>query len=1306
MVVGLEGGGLTLQNSGGESIEIERDGAFEFSTPMAFGATYTVTVASQPSSPTQTCTVANGSGRITSDAPVANIMVSCHTGMFVIGGTVTGLAGAGLVLENNGTDELAISADGSFSFPTPIPSGAAFAVTVKTQPSSPTQTCTVGGGAGTMGARPVSTIVVDCATDKFVVGGIVSGLAGTVVVQNRAGDDITVSANGSFAFPTTVASGAAYDVTVLSQPDAPSQTCTVTSGGSGTVTDADITSVRVQCTTNELTIGGSVSGLAGSGLVLQNNGGDNLAVSANGSFELATPIASGSTYAVTVLAQPSNPTQVCSVANASGSVGSANVTNVAVTCSTSAFPIGGAVIGLAGSGLVLQDNGGDDLTIDADGTFTFSTPVASGAQFAVTVSTQPEGPTQTCDVSGGSGTVGAGGVTSVVVNCATNTYTIGGTVTGLAGTAVLHDNGGDALTLTANGSFAFSTPIASGATYAVSVQTQPISPSQICVVTNDTGSVVDSNVTNVAVTCTTNKFTVGGTVSGLAGSGLVVRNNGGPDISVAANGSFTLPAIDSGTTYAVTVTSQPTGPSQTCVATNATGVVGGAAVTDVAVTCKTNTYSIGGSVSGLVGGGLVLQDNGGNDLAISANGTFYFTAEIASGDSYAVTVFAQPTSPWQKCVVTGGAGNVTDADITSIAVTCSTNKYYVGGTVTGLAGTGLVLQNNGGDNLAVTSNGTFTFAAPITSGTAFDVTVLEQPSGVTQTCSVTGGNGTIGGGDVTSVTINCATNSYTISGTASGLAGSGLFLQLNGGNNLQVSANGTFSFSTTIASGGAYAVSVFAHPSLPSQTCIVAQGVGTVTNAAISDVAVTCTTNRYAIGGSVSGLAVGNTIVLRNNGADDLARSTNGTFTFPVTIASGQLYAVTAQLQAGSPISQTCSVTNGSAVVDNAAVTNVAVTCTTNTFTVGGSVSGLTATGLVLRNNGGNDLSIAGNGSFTFTTAVPSGSSYAVTVATHPSGQACWVTNGSGTVAAANITNVAIACGPAVTGDYAGWRSATQNAGRPNVLIPGDTITEANTYGGFYFTVDSSVTRVRVTISGAGGSSISGEWDSYAGGSGGTGTFDIYPSFLASQGRTSFWIVSGQAGRPSAGPAGDIAAYRAFNGGGAGTDWSGGTGTYDFASGGGGGTDLRFTYDGSASNPLVGNPTNGLATRFAVVGGGGGATANGSLGGLGGGLNLNGGDSTNCCGDPGLGATTTSPGFLNGAFGIGGDGLQDGSEGWAGGGGGGYFGGGASPAHDGGGGGSGFLMSIAGLVQIGTSSGVQGGNASQSSNGAFTITAY
>ncbi len=85
------------------------------------------------------------------------------------------------------------------------------------------------------------------------------------------------------------------------------------------------------------TIGGTVSGLSGSGLVLQNHGGPGLAVSASGAFSFPTALDSGAAYSVAVATEPTAPTQNCAVANGSGNVGSANVTNVTVTCTTVPF---------------------------------------------------------------------------------------------------------------------------------------------------------------------------------------------------------------------------------------------------------------------------------------------------------------------------------------------------------------------------------------------------------------------------------------------------------------------------------------------------------------------------------------------------------------------------------------------------------------------------------------------------------------------------------------------------------------------------------------------------------------------------------------------------------------------------------------------------------------------------------------------------------------------------------------------------------------------------------------------------------
>ena len=89
--------------------------------------------------------------------------------------------------------------------------------------------------------------------------------------------------------------------------------------------------------------------------------------------------------------------------------------------------------------------------------------------------------------------------------------------------------------------------------------------------------------------------------------------------------------------------------------------------------------------------------------------------------------------------------------------------------------------------------------------------------------------------------------------------------------------------------------------------------------------------------------------------------------------------------------------------------TATATTPASATYSIGGTVSGVSGT-VVLQNNGGNDLSLSSNSPFTFSTLLANGAAYSVTVKTNPSGQTCTASNASGTIATANVTNIAVTC--------------------------------------------------------------------------------------------------------------------------------------------------------------------------------------------------------------------------------------------------------------------------------------------------------
>lgn len=251
---------------------------------------------------------------------------------FTVGGTVTGLAKlASVVLQLNGADAITVSANGAFDFPTKLAGGSSFAVTVKTQPSSPPQVCTLAGASGSIVNGNVTTVTVNCVSDKYTIGGTIMGLAGTVVLSNNGGADLPVNSLGKFAFPDALDSGASYDVQVRTQPSSPLQTCVVTAGtGTGKVAAADVTSVAIVCTTDKQTVNVNVTGLQGGSVILQNNGADDLTVAANGTVPFVTKIANGAMYMVKVLTDPAG--QTCTVTNGSGTVGVTPVTNIGVSC--------------------------------------------------------------------------------------------------------------------------------------------------------------------------------------------------------------------------------------------------------------------------------------------------------------------------------------------------------------------------------------------------------------------------------------------------------------------------------------------------------------------------------------------------------------------------------------------------------------------------------------------------------------------------------------------------------------------------------------------------------------------------------------------------------------------------------------------------------------------------------------------------------------------------------------------------------------------------------------------------------------
>jgi uncharacterized repeat protein (TIGR03803 family) len=476
---------------------------------------------------------------------------------------------------------------------------------------------------------------------------------------------------------------------------------------------------------------------------------------------LGGSLLSGTSYSVTVQTQPTEET--CTVAGGSGTIQSANVANVVVTCSGEAYSLAGSISGLNGAGLVLA-NGTDALAVNSGATsFVMPTPVAFASSYVVTVQTQPAG--LACAVGNGTGTMPAGAVTNVAITCTDQPFSLGGTISGLGNNAGLTlTNGSDTLTVAAgSSSFTMPSAVAFGAPYSVAVQTAPAGLT--CTAGNAAGTMPASNVTNVIIACSDQSYAVGGAVSGLISGGMVLVN--GTDTLAVKPGasSFTMPTTVAYTSaYAVTVQTQPTG--LTCSVSNGVGTMGSAAVTNVAVTCAANTYTVGGTISGLTASGLVLLDNGGDPTTISANAAqFTMNTGVAYGGAYAITVQTPPKG--LVCSLSNGASTMGAADVTNISIACVSNftllYSFAGGSSDGADPYHTLIQGSDGDFYGTTlaggagNVGTIFKITPSGTGSVFYSFTSLPYSGLLQSSDgniygTTAGGGTSGRGTVFKIT--------------------------------------------------------------------------------------------------------------------------------------------------------------------------------------------------------------------------------------------------------------------------------------------------------------------------------------------------------------------------------------------------------------------------------------------------------------------------------------------------------------------------------------------------------------------------
>jgi len=369
------------------------------------------------------------------------------------------------------------------------------------------------------------------------------------------------------------------------------------------------------------------------------------------------------------------------------------------------YAVGGTVTGLVGSGLVLEDNGGDALSVTANGSFTFSSGVKNKDEYSVTVSTQPGGPAQTCTVHNGSGTIDKAAITNVIVHC-----------TQAGRFAYVANEGANTISAFAIDSSGLLTPIAgspytSGGTAPVAVAVDP-NGAYLYVANNTSNNVVIYSIdyTTGELTGSNTLITTGNGPSGLAvdpaARFLFVANLSDNTVS-----AFTL---SGGTATAVTGSPFAVGGEPLSLKTDPNGNFlyvanfTGASVTVLSIDQTTGALtSIAGSPFG--------AGAGADSIAIDPTGTF---AYVANETAATLSLYSIDSTNGVLTAVAGSPLSTTTSP-ESIAVD-PTGRFIYAANVTG--------KNEVALYSITPTTGGLTFGSTAAAG-VFPLSVVVDPSG-------------------------------------------------------------------------------------------------------------------------------------------------------------------------------------------------------------------------------------------------------------------------------------------------------------------------------------------------------------------------------------------------------------------------------------------------------------------------------------------------------------------------------------------------------------------------------------------------
>ena len=240
--------------------------------------------------------------------------------------------------------------------------------------------------------------------------------------------------------------------------------------------------------------------------------------------------------------------------------------------------------------------------------------------------------------------------------------------------------------------------------------------------------------------------------------------------------------------------------------------------------------------------------------------------------------------------------------------------FPVQANVSGLVGALELRDAGSAQQLKITGNGSFSFATQLPAGTAYDVSVVQQPP--EQQCTAKGGAGTVH--DAVVIEVTCETRRYPITVTVPALEGT-VVLTSSLGESITVTAPGSYTFRNQVPRGQNYEVTAQA---AAGSACSVSGGTGVAGGQTIAvEVRCSSASKSWTLSGTAQGLIGG--AALLNSDGQMVVVIANGPFTFPKAVADGSAYSVVITEQSAG---QTCSL-DGASGVAHANVATIRLRC-------------------------------------------------------------------------------------------------------------------------------------------------------------------------------------------------------------------------------------------------------------------------------------------------------------------------------------------------------------------------------------------